>query len=212
MPKVSYAAVRRLSRYYRSLDMAEKRQITTISSDDLAKENRQTAAQVRKDLSIFGAFGRRGLGYNVPDLKRNISRILGLNRKWNVVIVGAGNIGRALVNFDQFRTQGFDIKLIFDNDPYKIGTKVGELVVQDMKDLKKLVRLNNIDIGIICVPVNSAQKVMDLLVEEGIGVKAVLNFVPMTLSHPERIVVRNENMAIEIEALSFALTNPTMVR
>jgi redox-sensing transcriptional repressor len=212
MPKVSYAAVRRLSRYYRSLDMAEKRQVTTISSDDLAKENRQTAAQVRKDLSTFGAFGRRGLGYNVADLKRNIAKILGLNRRWNVVIVGAGNIGRALVNFDQFRTQGFDIKLIFDNDPYKIGTKVGELVVQDMKDLKKLVRSGSIDIGIICVPVNSAQKVMDLLVEAEIGIKAVLNFAPVTLAYPERIVVRNENMAIEIEALSFALTNPTMVR
>ena len=212
MAKISYATVRRLSRYYRSLKFAEKQHIATISSDELARLNHLTAAQVRKDLSFFGAFGRRGLGYNVSDLKRNIGKILGLDRTWNVAIVGVGNIGRALINFDQFRKQGFLIKLILDNDPQKIGKIVGELTVKDMNFIREEIKANNIEIGIICVPANAAQKVVDMMVDEGRGIKAILNFAPVTLSVPEGVTVRYENMAIEIEALSFALTNPDTAR
>jgi redox-sensing transcriptional repressor len=204
--------VRRLSRYYRSLDLAEKRQIATISSDELAKQNHLTAAQVRKDLSFFGAFGRRGLGYNVADLKRNISRILGLNRTWNVAVIGAGNVGTALVNFEQFRTQGFFIKVVLDNDPAKIGQKIGDLSIVDMKFLKEEIKRHKIDICIICVPVSAAQRVSDIIVANDVGIKAVLNFAPTTLTVPEGVTVRYENMAIEIETLSFALTNPEYIR
>ena len=212
MPKISYATVRRLSRYYRSLDLAERRHISTVSSEELARQNHLTAAQVRKDLSFFGAFGRRGLGYNVSDLKRNISRILGIDRTWNVAVIGAGNIGRALINFEQFKIQGFLIKLVLDNDSMKIGKKVGDLVVKDMKGLPEVVKKIDIDIAIICVPSNAAQKVVDMLVMKEVGIKAILNFAPVSLSVPKGVTVRNENMAIEIEALSFALTNPDYVR
>jgi len=212
MPKISYATVRRLSRYYRSLDLAERRHITTLSSDELAKQNHLTAAQVRKDLSFFGAFGRRGLGYNVTDLKRNIGRILGLDKSWNVAVIGAGNIGRALINFDQFRTQGFIIRTVLDNDPSKVGMVIADLEVRDLKNLREEMKSNNIDIAILCVPANAAQKVVDLLTVADIGVKAILNFAPVSLSAPEGVFIRNENMAIEIEALSFALTNPEAVR
>ena len=212
MPKISYATVRRLSKYYRSLDLAERRHISTVSSEELASQNHLTAAQVRKDLSFFGAFGRRGLGYNVSDLKRNISRILGIDRTWNVAVIGAGNIGRALINFEQFITQGFLIRLVLDNDSIKIGMKVGDMVVRDMKELPEIVKKINIDIAVICVPSNAAQKVVDMLVNEDVGIRAILNFAPVSLSVPEGVTVRDENMAIEIEALSFALTNPDYVR
>lgn len=212
MAKISYATVRRLSRYYRSLELAEKHRISTMSSDELARQNHLTAAQVRKDLSFFGAFGRRGLGYNVPDLKMNIGRILGLDRTWNVAIIGAGNIGRALINFEQFRTQGFLIKLVLDKDANKIGVKIGDAVIRDMRDLKKEVIANKIDIVVICVPSNAAQKAVDKLVAKDVGIKAILNFAPVSLSVPEGVTVRNENTAIEIEALSFALTNPDAFR
>ena len=211
MPKISYATVRRLSRYYRSLDNAEKQHIATMSSDELARQNHLTAAQVRKDLSFFGAFGRRGLGYNVSDLKRNIGKILGLDRTWNVAVVGVGNIGRALINFEQFRLQGFLIKVILDNDPSKIGTRVGDLEIKDMNNIREEISANKIDIGVICVPANAAQKVVDMMVERE-GIKAILNFAPVSLSVPDGVTVRYENMAIEIEALSFALTNPETAR
>ncbi len=212
MPKISYATVRRLSRYYRSLDLAERRHITTLSSEELAKQNHLTAAQVRKDLSFFGAFGRRGLGYNVTDLKRNIGRILGLDKSWNVAVIGAGNIGRALINFDQFRSQGFIIKTVLDNDPSKVGMVIADLEVKDLKNLREEIKTNGIDIAILCVPANAAQKVVDMLTPSEIGIKAILNFAPVSLSVPDGVFIRNENMAIEIEALSFALTNPEAVR
>ena len=212
MGKISYATVRRLSRYYRSLDYAKKRNVTTISSDELARQNHLTAAQVRKDLSFFGAFGRRGLGYNVSSLKKNIGRILGLNRTWNVVIVGGGNIGRALINFEQFRTQGFLIKLVVDNDFAKIGMKIGGLEIKSTDVLKREVKNLGIEIGVICVPEGAAQKAVDMLVDKDVGIKAILNFAPIALTVPDDVTVRYENMAIEIEALSFALTNPNSLR
>lgn len=212
MPKISYATVRRLSSYFRSLDLAERRHITTMSSEELANQNHLTAAQVRKDLSFFGAFGRRGLGYNVTDLKRNISRILGLDKTWNVAVIGAGNIGRALINFEQFRSQGFIINLILDNDPAKVGMTISELEVKDLKNLALEVKANNTDMAILCVPSNAAQKVVDMLTTTEVNVKAILNFAPVSLSVPEGTFIRNENMAIEIESLSFALTNPEAVK
>ena len=212
MAKISSATIRRLSRYYRSLAYAEERGVSTMSSEDLAQRIHLTAAQVRKDLSFFGAFGRRGLGYNVSDLKNNIARILGIDRTWNVAVIGAGNIGRALINFAQFKEQGFLMKLVLDNDSSKVGQKIGPLSVKHTDDLKKEVRNNKIDIAILCVPVEAAQKMVDALTAPEVGVKAILNFAPISLSVPGGVYVTNENMAIEIEALSFALTNPEFMR
>ncbi|MBU0691255.1 redox-sensing transcriptional repressor Rex, partial [bacterium] len=158
-----------------------------------------------KDLSFFGAFGRRGLGYNVVDLHRNISRILGLHRTWNICLVGAGNIGTALLHFRQFEEQGFVFKLILDNNPERIGQMDGGLMIHDILDAPELVKRENIKIAVIAVPSASAQKVVDQMVEAGI--KAILNFAPVSIFVPDDITVRNENMAIEIEALSYALTS-----
>ncbi|MBU1638315.1 redox-sensing transcriptional repressor Rex [bacterium] len=203
--KVSDATIKRLSKYYRTLQNALATEKTTISSDEIGKLNGLTAAQVRKDLSFFGAFGRRGLGYNVVDLHRNISRILGLHRTWNICLVGAGNIGTALLHFRQFEEQGFVFKLILDNNPERIGQVDGGLMIHDILDAPELVKRENIKIAVIAVPSASAQKVVDQMVEAGI--KAILNFAPVSIFVPDEVSVRNENMAIEIEALSYALTS-----
>jgi len=203
--KISDATVRRLSKYYRSLKYAYDRGMRTISSQELADMNSLTAAQVRKDLSFFGAFGRRGLGYYVADLQRNIARILGINKTWNVALVGAGNIGRALIDYDQFRQQGFLMKVVLDNDPEKIGKVYHGIEVCDFAKVEDEIKKHKIKIAIIAVPAQFAQGVVDRLVE--CKVRAFLNFAPITVQVPEGIFVRNENMAIELEALSFALTN-----
>ena len=203
--KISDATVRRLSKYYRSLKYAYDRGMRTISSQELADMNSLTAAQVRKDLSFFGAFGRRGLGYYVADLQRNIARILGINKTWNVALVGAGNIGRALIDYDQFRQQGFLMKVVLDNDPDKIGKVYHGIEVHDFANVEEEVKKGKIKIAIVAVPAQFAQGVVDRLVE--CKVRAFLNFAPITVQVPDGVFVRNENMAIELEALSFALTN-----
>jgi len=203
--KISDATVRRLSKYYRSLKYVYDRGMRTISSQELAEMNGLTAAQVRKDLSFFGAFGRRGLGYYVADLQRNIARILGINKTWNVALIGAGNIGRALIDYDQFRQQGFLMKLVLDNDPNKIGNIYHGIEVNDFSNVEEEIKNHKIKIAIIAVPAQFAQGVVDRLVE--CKLRAFLNFAPITVQVPDGVVVRNENMAIELEALSFALTN-----
>jgi redox-sensing transcriptional repressor len=203
-PKISDATVKRLSKYYRTLQGAMAAEKNTISSEEIAKLNGLTAAQVRKDLSFFGAFGRRGLGYNVADLHRNIGQILGLHRTWNVCLVGAGNIGTALVHFKQFADQGFLFRLVLDNDPSKAGSKIGDLDVLPFEQCEDLIRREKIKIAVVAVPGSAAQRVVDRLVQA--GVKAILNFAPVTILVPAGVYVRNENMVIEIEALSYALT------
>ena len=204
-PKISDATVKRLSKYNRTLQHAIGAEKTTNSSEEIARLNGLSAAQVRKDLSFFGAFGRRGLGYNVVDLHRNIGQILGLHRTWNVCLVGAGNIGTALVHFKQFQDQGFLFKLILDSDPAKWGTKIADLEIQDFERCDDLVKREKIKIGVVAVPGPNAQKVVDRLVAAGI--KAILNFAPVTILVPPGVYVRNENMVIEIEALSYALSS-----
>lgn len=203
--RVSDATVKRLSKYYRTLQNALGAEKTTISSEEIGRLNGLTAAQVRKDLSFFGAFGRRGLGYSVVDLHRAISKILGLHRTWNVCLVGVGNIGTALVHFKQFAEQGFMIRVVFDSDPQKVGHMVGDHKVQDFAQAKRIIDEENIKIAVVAVPAYAAQKVVDQLVEAGI--RAILNFAPTSIFVPKGVAVRNENMAIEIEALSYALSS-----
>ena len=205
MRKISESTIRRLSKYYRSLETLIEKGIDTVSSEQLAEMDGITSAQVRKDLSFFGTFGTRGLGYNTKVLKRQIGEILGLTRQWRVGIVGAGNIGRALVNYAEFKKQGFQVCLIMDSDPQKIGTRIGKLTVQDTRHLKELIQQEKIDIAIIAVPANAAQRVANELIDA--GVKAILNFAPVSIKAPPGIQVKNENTAIEIEALCYILNN-----
>jgi len=203
--KISESTIHRLSLYYRILSVLEKENRETVSSKELAKREKLTPAQVRKDLSFFGSFGTRGLGYPVNELKRRISEILGLNRTWNVALVGVGNIGSALVGYKEFQRQGFQIKMIFDNDQRKIGSNHKGIMVSDVKNIFQELKNNNIEIVVIAVPATVAQYIVDDVVNAGI--KAILNFAPANLKVPEDVFLRNENMSMELEYLSFALLN-----
>jgi redox-sensing transcriptional repressor len=203
MKKVSESTVARLSVYLRLLTELSAAGVTTLASEDLAKRCGTSAAQVRKDLSFFGTFGKRGLGYSVPELTAALRGILGLERRWRVALVGAGKIGAALMAYQDFRRQGFDIVAVFDADPAKVGTEWQGLVVQD--DAEMDAALRGIEIVIVAVPAESAQAVVDRVVHA--GVRAVLNFAPMKLDVPEHVALKTVNMALELEGLSYALVN-----
>jgi len=206
--KISDSTIHRLSIYYRALLALDRENYETVSSKELAKREKLTPAQVRKDLSFFGSFGTRGLGYPVKQLMQQIAEILGINRAWNVALLGVGNVGSALVSYKEFAKQGFIIKLIFDNDQRKIGSNHKGIIVSDSKYMKQMLVDNEIAIAVITVPASVAQKVCDEVVEG--GVKAILNFAPVNLRVPDDVFLRNENMAIELEHLSFSLKNRNM--
>lgn len=203
--RVSGSTVKRLSKYYRTLNELLKEDVDTISSEELAKLEGVTSAQIRKDFSFFGNFGRRGLGYNTQDLKTHIAGILGLNRHWNVAIIGAGNIGSALIDYAEFKAHGFHIKLVFDNDPSKIGKTLKSLVVKDIETLESECMNENIEIAIMAIPAPYAQSVAERVHKA--GVKGILNFAPKRLHLPEHVVVRQENTAMELETLSYFIMN-----
>ena len=208
MPKdrrISESTIHRLSLYYRLLNSLEREGLATVSSRELAQREKLTPAQVRKDLSFFGSFGTRGLGYPVNELREKIARILGLNRAWNVAVVGVGNIGSALVSYKEFQRQGFNINAIFDNDQRKIGSNHKGIAVLDVKNLREELKARQIDLVIVAVPGPSAQGVVDEAVAA--GVRAILNFAPVSLKLPPQISVRNENMSMELEQLSYFLVN-----
>jgi redox-sensing transcriptional repressor len=208
--RVADSTVRRLSLYLRYLEEFEAGGSSTISSDELAARAGTTSAQVRKDLSVFGSFGKRGLGYDVAELTRRLREILGLEREWRVVIVGAGKIGGALALYRGFRQRGFSIVAVYDSDPGKVGSAFESFTVRDVRSLAEDNRLQPADIAILTVPGESAQRVLDVVV--GSGIRAVLNFAPVQLHAPERVTVKTVNMAMELEGLSFALTNAVTAR
>jgi len=205
MKKISDSTISRLSKYYRTLGRLIEKRVKTVSSDEVAEIDGVTSAQVRKDLSFFGTFGKRGLGYNTIDLQNNIATILGLYKKWNVALVGIGNIGRALVDYQEFKKQGFVIKLLLDSDEDKIGTIVGDLEIKPFARAVEYLEEEKIQIAIVAVPAKVAQGVVNSLTDA--GVKAILNFAPLSLKVPKSVMIKNENMSIELEALSYFLTN-----
>ena len=203
--KVSDSTVRRLSSYLRILRSLRAEGIPTVSSDRLAELGGLTSAQVRKDLSHFGNFGVRGRGYDVGDLHEALSRILGLDRPWPTVVLGAGRLGTALTSYPDFGTQGFRILALFDTDPAKHGRLFGDASVRPLEELPEFAREFGVAVGIITTPGSSAQEAADRLVEAGI--LGILNFAPTTLDVPESVTVRNVNLAIELEGLSFAIAD-----
>jgi redox-sensing transcriptional repressor len=205
MPRISESTVRRLSHYYRVLEEVEAEGKRLISSHRLAEREGVTSAQVRKDLSCFGSFGRRGLGYNVAHLRHEIRTILGLDRRWRVAVVGVGNLGSALVLYRGFASQGFDVVAAFDRDPARIGQKIGDVVVQGIDGLPAAVKGGGIEMGVIATPLRAAQEVADALVAA--GVRAILNLAPRKLFVPEGVALRTVDMTVEFETLSFALNN-----
>jgi redox-sensing transcriptional repressor len=203
--RIADSTVRRLSLYLRFLEESAQRGLVTISSDELARRGGTTSAQVRKDLSFFGSFGKRGLGYSVPELTDSLREILGLRKEWQVIIVGAGKIGTALAQYRGFRQRGFRVAAVYDRDPKKIGTKWDSLTVRDMSQLERDIAKEQPDIAVLTTPAEEAQAVVDKLVSAGI--RALLNFAPIQLQVPPEVTLKNVNMAMELEGLSFALTN-----
>ena len=203
--RISESTIHRLSLYYRALSLLEKENYETVSSKELAKREKLTPAQVRKDLSFFGSFGTRGLGYPVKELRAQISSILGLDRSWRVALVGVGNIGSALVSYKEFSKQGFQIVKLFDNDQRKIGSNHKGIVVSDIRNLETELRTDRIEMVVLAVPATVAQYIVDDVVKAGI--KAILNFAPANLKVPDDVYLRNENMSMELEYLSFAIVN-----
>lgn len=205
MKRIADSTVRRLSLYLRFLEEFEARGLATISSDELAARGSTTSAQVRKDLSFFGSFGKRGLGYSVPELAGRLRQILGLEREWRVVIVGAGKIGAALAQYRGFSERGFHVVAVYDADPAKVGRQVDGFVVRPVDALDADVRRDRVDIAVIAVPAAAAQEVCDLVVQA--GVRGVMNFAPVQLHAPEHVALKTVNMAMELEGLSFTLTS-----
>src|SRR3954463_8849770 len=174
--RIAESTVRRLSIYLRFLEEFEERGLVTVSSEELARRGGTTSAQVRKDLSFFGSFGKRGLGYAVPELATALREILGLGREWRVVIIGAGKIGAALAQYRGFRQRGFAILAVYDSNPEKIGRTLEGIPVRDIADLERDVQREKPDIVVLTVPGDEAQRVVDRVVR--VGVKAILNFAP----------------------------------
>ena len=203
--KIAESTVRRLSLYLRFLEEFEEQGAATVSSEVLASRGGTTSAQVRKDLSFFGSFGKRGLGYQVPALKTRLREILGLDRRYRVLVVGAGKIGSALVQYGGFGSRGFDLIAIYDNDPAKVGRQWNGLVVRHVRELETDLAREQADIAAVVTPSEAAQAVADRLVS--CGITAILNFAPVQLQVPDTVTVKTVNLVLELEALSYVLAN-----
>jgi redox-sensing transcriptional repressor len=203
--RIADSTVRRLSLYLRFLEEFGNGGQVTVSSGELAQRGGTTSAQVRKDLSFFGSFGKRGLGYSVPELAGQLREILGLEREWRVIIVGAGKVGTALAQYGGFSQRGFHIVAVYDKDPAKIGTPWEGLTVRDVAEMSADSARETPDIAVLTVPAGAAQGVVDRLVAA--GVPAILNFAPAPINVPPEVALKNVNMALELEGLAYALTN-----
>jgi redox-sensing transcriptional repressor len=199
--RIPEATVSRLPVYLRALLELVGEQVPTVSSERLAELSGVNAAKVRKDLSYLGSYGTRGVGYDVSFLVDQVGRELGMTRDWPVVIVGLGNLGRALANYRGFSTRGFRVAALLDTDPGLVGEQVGDRRVRHLDELEAAVAEEGAAVGIIATPAPSAQEVADRLVRA--GVTAILNFAPVVLSVPENVSLRKVDLAIELQILTF---------
>lgn len=193
-----------MSHYLRSLEDLEREGGQTVSSEELAIRGQTTAAQVRKDLSHFGSFGKRGLGYKVDELRERLRQILGVDRVWNVALIGAGRIGSALFEYPAFETRGYRCVAIVDSDPAKVGKEWGQLCIRPPAELESLITDLGVELVILAVPARAAQDMAERAVAAGI--KGILNFAPIRLKVPPHVPVEDVNLVMQMEALSFAIT------
>ena len=201
--EVPEVVVLRLPLYVRSLTQLLVDGIEVVSSQQLGSRLQMTPAQIRKDLSYFGRFGKQGRGYNVRFLLAELREILGLDREWVGCIVGVGRLGRAVINYPGFAPEGFEIVAAFDNDPQQVGSSIGHLRVQPMSELGRTVRDRDISIGIVAVPAAQAQSVIDQLM--GAGVKGILNYAPTAPQVPMDVVLRNIDPVLSLQSMTFYL-------
>ena len=197
----SLETIRRLSLYLRNLKRLKEQDIYIISSDKLTKFLNVTPAQFRKDLSFFGGFGKRGVGYNVERLTEEIENILGVNKEWAIAIVGVGKLGMALLGFEGFSKFNIKVTFAFDIDKDKIGKARKGIKINHIRQIKDIIKENNIKVAIISTPPEAAQGVADQLASSGI--KGILNFAPIVLKVPQTVSVSNVDMACELESLIF---------
>ena len=200
--KIPASSIPRISLYYREL--LSLKDAAVISSQELASRTGYTAAQIRKDLTYFGQFGIPGYGYPVKVLKNELSKILGIDKDWDVAIIGAGNLGSALLAYRGFRGQGFNIKYAFDNDRKKINKLKQGIKIKDTGELEKVIRSKKIDMAIVAVPQAAAQTVIDRLISSGI--KAIFNFAPIRPKVPDDVEVLNIDLSMELGRLTYFLT------
>lgn len=199
------AVIKRLPKYYRHLAELLRSDVDRISSKELSEKIGFTASQIRQDFNCFGGFGQQGYGYNVKELYNEISKILGLDKRYSTVIIGAGNIGQALANYTRFDKFGFDLKGIFDANPKLIGMRIKDIEISDIDNLEGFLKDNKINIGIVCVPQGQAQKVADILVEN--SVRGIWNFAPLDIVVPESVSVENVHLSESLLTLVYLMND-----
>lgn len=201
--EVPEVVVLRLPLYVRALAQLKAEDTNVVSSQQLGSRLQMTPAQIRKDLSYFGRFGKQGRGYDVEFLLKELRHILGLEREWSACLIGVGRLGRAIISYPGFAPEGFDIVAVFDSDESQVGTSVGGIKVQPMSDLAASVKQLNIEIGIVAVPAAQAQSVIDILVENDVG--GILNYAPIAPKVPMNIVMRNIDPVLSLQSITFYL-------
>ena len=199
--QISDVSIRRLSCYLRTLDILEKTGVDIVSSRKLAEIEGASDGLIRKDLSLFGSFGVRGIGYPVAVLKENIIKILGLDRKWKVILIGVGETSRTFLDSETFKKRNFQIIKIFNEAPKLIGSKIYDLVIEDLNNLEKEIDPRLVDLAIVAVPPPNVQSIIDRLGK--IGVRGALYFASRSVSVPDNMIVRNLDMSIELGTLTY---------
>ncbi|MBR0287820.1 MAG: redox-sensing transcriptional repressor Rex [Selenomonadaceae bacterium] len=202
---ISQATIDRLPLYFRTLRLVEEEDIQIISSEELGRRLDITPEQIRKDLATFGQFGRKGIGYDVRELKEKISNILGLQNNWRLASVGVGHLGGALANYVNFSSLGFSVVALFDSNKKIVGSSVNGIKINAAYQMKKIIFEKAVDIGVITVPASEAQGVADSLVAA--GVKGIWNFAPIKLSVPPTVPLVNEDLSVGLSALSYHMSS-----
>lgn len=200
---ISKATVDRLPLYYRTLRSSQGEGLEIISSEELGQRLGVTPEQIRKDLAAFGQFGKKGVGYFIRELIRNIGEILGLDRNWNFAVVGIGHLGWALVHYRNFNALGFNLAAMFDVNPEKIGQEISGVKIDNIERIEEVIKERNINIGVIAVPQAHAQEVSDKLVAA--GVRGIWNFAPCKINVPDSVKVVNEDLSVGLSSISYYL-------
>ena len=201
--KIPDIIISRLPVYLRALQHMADNGLKTTSSQELGENVGISAAQIRKDISQFGEFGKQGTGYSIPYLLDKLREILKVDRRWDVIIVGAGDIGHALARYQGFSNRGFNVVMIFDNDKDKVGQKIGDFIIEDTANLIEKVKSANIKIAMLTIPAPAAQEIADKLVQA--GVKAILNYAPINLNVPKSVKVQYIDPATHLQRMTYYL-------
>lgn len=203
--RVSLAVVKRLPKYYRYLGMIADKGIIRVSSQELSNITGLTASQIRQDLNHFGGFGQQGYGYNVEELKNEIEKIIGIDKSYKAIIIGVGNIGRAILSYRGFQNSGFNIVGLFDHAEDLVGKTITGLKVKDISDLESFMKEEEADIAVIAIPASEAQQVCEILVDGGI--KGIWNFAPIDLKLPKKVVLENVHLDESLYTLTYYMNN-----